>query len=430
MPTPTIAPTPTPDASDAPGSVRDSSSSGPGLEHEAFHGFPYSLIVFDRDGRFVATNLEGRRLIAAMGLTGESESEGEGEGGSEENEHELTCCRLLGCRVAEGVLADACLTELAKTRGRALPEVRVDLTTAEGERAMWVTAAPLLDSAELRVILQLRPGATQDRRRRTDPHWITGPRLRIRALGRTLVESPEGPIGGDWLDQRTGQLLKYLIAERNRPVHIDEIGESIWPGADFAIAGSVRYYIHALRGRLEPQRGPREPSRFITSNSGSYRLNLTHIEIDADEFEARLNAGLAAIEHDPELAATELERGLGLYRGDFLADSPYADWAMLERHRLRDLACTGLRSLAGIRLQARLIDSAARALEQLASLQPYDESVHRQLMELDIARGRRTDAVRRYDSLRTRIKRTFGHEPDFTPADLGPVDADLSTPGL
>jgi hypothetical protein len=67
---------------------------------------------------------------------------------------------------------------------------------------------------------------------------------------------------------------------------------------------------------------------------------------------------------------------------------------------------------------AHLIDSAARCLEQLATLQPGDESVHGLLMELDIMRGRRSDAVRRYASLRPRIRRTFGHDPDFTPADL------------
>ena len=39
-------------------------------------------------------------------------------------------------------------------------------------------------------------------------------------------------------------------------------------------------------------------------------------------------------------------------------------------------------------------------------------------MELNIACGRRSDAVRRYATLRSRLRRTFGHDPDFTPADL------------
>ncbi len=374
---------------------------GAALAQAAFQRFPYSLIVVDREGRLAAVNLAGEHLIEAMGLAGV----------------ELTCCMLLGCRSSESVLAESCLSELARDRGSALPEVRVDVPTAQGIRAMWVTAAPLQEDGS-HVVLQLRPGVTQDRRRRTDPHWMTGPRLRIHVLGRTIVESAEGSVGGEWLDQRTGQLLKYLIAERHRTVHIDEIGESIWPEADFAIAGSVRYYIHALRRKLEPQRGRREPSTFIASSSGGYRLNLDRVEVDVDEFETHVTAGLAALEDDPQLAGAEIERGMRSYRGDFLADSPYADWAMLERHRLHDLACMGLRSLAGIRLQAGLIDSAARSLEQLATLQPYDEGVHRELMELDIMRGHRSDAVRRYMSLRTRIRRTFGHDPNFTPADL------------
>jgi hypothetical protein len=32
--------------------------------------------------------------------------------------------------------------------------------------------------------------------------------------------------------------------------------------------------------------------------------------------------------------------------------------------------------------------------------------------------GRRSNAVRRYEMLRTRIRRTFGHDASFTPADL------------
>jgi len=371
------------------------------LEQEGFRRFPYSLLIVDGDKQVLARNLEAAKLIEAMDL----------------GDAALTCCALLGCRSEEGVLAGACLTELALSQEAPLPEVRVDIPTVEGIRAMWVAAAPLRQDVP-QVVLQLRPGIVQDRRRRTDPHWMTGAQLHIRVLGRTVVESAEGPIGGDWLEHRTGQLLKYLIAERHRAVHIDEIGENIWPGADFAIAGSVRYYIYALRRKLEPQRGRRELSTFIVSSSSSYRLNLDHVKVDADEFETRVTAGLAMIEREPQAAAAEIERGLSVYHGDFLADTPYADWALLERHRLHDLACVGLRSLARVRLEARLIDSAVRCLEQLATLQPYDESVHRQLMELDIMRGHRSDAVRRYASLRTRIRRTFGHDPDFTPADL------------
>ena len=371
------------------------------LEFEAFTGFPYGLLVLDRGGRVVCRNEEATRLIDAMGLPGVG----------------LTCCQLLGCRRPDTVLETACLTELALSRGTALPEIRVDLPTPTGPTAMWVGAATI-GSGNMRVVLQLRPGIARDRRRRTSPHWMSGPTLRIHTLGRTVVESVEGPISGAWLDQRTGQLLKYLVAERHRAAAVDEIGESIWPGADYAVGASVRYYVHALRRKLEPERGLREPSAFIAARCGTYRLKLDHVEVDADRFEAHVTAGVAAVESDPQAAAAEIERGLALYRGDFLADLPYAEWAMPERHRLHDLACMGLRRLADIRLELRLVDGAARSLERLATLQPYDEDVHRRLMELDIMQGRRSDAVRRYAALRCRIRRTFGHDPNFTPADL------------
>jgi DNA-binding SARP family transcriptional activator len=371
------------------------------LEWAAFQHFPYGILIVDRAGVIVSSNTQATRLIEACGLDATG----------------ARCCALLGCRSPETVLAEACLTELALERGEVLPEVRVDVKAGDGVKALWVTIAPLKQNLEHCVLL-LRPGPARDRRRRTDPHWMSGPSLRVRTLGRIVVESAEGPIDGSWLDQRTGHLLKYLLTERNRFVHADEIGESLWPNADFAIASSVRYYIHALRRKIEPRRGNREPSSFIVSRSGSYRLNLELIKVDADEFEALVSTGLGSAESDPQAAASSLERGLALYGGDFLADAPYEEWAMAERHRLHDLACTALRKLSKLQLDQGDVPRAFQALERLAKMAPYDESVHRQLMELDIAEGRRSDAMRRYNILRNRIRRTFGHDLDFTPADL------------
>jgi DNA-binding SARP family transcriptional activator len=212
--------------------------------------------------------------------------------------------------------------------------------------------------------------------------------------------------------------LKYLVAERHRSVPVEQIGESVWPQASYSIAGSVRYYIHALRSKLEPARAKRSPSSFIVSRAGGYRLNLDRVTVDADEFESRVSAGLATRQSEPEVADAQFESGLALYRGEFLADLPYAEWTLAERHRLHELACKALRELADLRLERRMPAAAMRPLERLAAMQPYDEAVHRQLMELDIASGQHSNAMRRYGALRTRIRRTFGHDLSFTPAEL------------
>jgi DNA-binding SARP family transcriptional activator len=391
---------------------------GSSLELDAFMAFPYGLLVIDHRGRLLCCNREAASLIKA----------------STPDTGDLSCCALFGCRRPGTALATSCLVELVLDQEGAIPELRVDIATSEGPRSVWIAAGPLGGSGgeQTRIGVQLRPAHAGDRRQRAERHWREGPRLNISTLGRTVVEAADGPIEGPWLEQRAGQLLKYLVATRHRSVAVDEIGESIWPGADYSIGASVRYYIHALRRKLEPQRGSRERSAFIEAGSASYRLNLELVDVDADQFEAHVTAGLARAQRDPRGAAAEIERGLAIYRGDFLADLPYAEWAMAERHRLHELACAGLSRMAEIRTGLRLLDSAARSLEQLATLQPYDEDVHRRLMEIDIMRGRRSDAVRRYASLRSRLRRTFGHDPDFTPADLAHPKPELyeRSPGV
>jgi DNA-binding SARP family transcriptional activator len=371
------------------------------LEQEAFRRCSYGLLVVDGNGRVICRNLEAERLLEMSGLT----------------EDELTCCALFGCRRSGSVLAETCLTERAVSRNSPLPEIRVDVSTKAGKRTVWIAAAPLTDDAS-RVVLQLRPGVLVDRRRRSDQHWRAEPGLRIQTLGATSVISADGSIDGDWLHQRTGQVLQFLIATRSRAVTVEQIGESIWPDADFSIAGSVRYYIHALRRKLEPSRAKRGRSAYILSRAGSYRLDLARVELDADDFERHADTGLALGDSDAASAAEHLGQALRLYTGDFLAELPYAEWAIAERERLRELACAALRTLAGIRSEHEQIDRAAACLERLAAMQPYDEDVHRELMQLDILRGRRSDAVRRYAALRIRMNRAFGQDPTFTPAEL------------
>src|SRR4051812_24496827 len=179
---------------------RDRATARGPLTSGVFHGFPYGILMVDAAGAVVAEN------GTATALLGETEPHHEPR----------TCCVLLGCRTSPP-LEDACITELALASAGPLPELRVDREESP-HGALWVTAAPL-DVEDARVILHLRPGDPRDRRRRTSPHWTAAPQLRIRALGRTVVESAERPIGGDWLHHRPGLLLKYLVAERGRMVH-------------------------------------------------------------------------------------------------------------------------------------------------------------------------------------------------------------------
>ena len=116
---------------------------------------------------------------------------------------------------------------------------------------------------------------------------------------------------------------------------------------------------------------------------------------------------------------------MGLYAGDFLADEPYADWARPERDHLRSVAGDALSMLARLRVDGDDLEGAARDLAQLAELEPFDVEVHRRLITLALRRGRRSDALRRYDAFRRRMLTTFGEELGFSLVELaGTRDAD------
>ncbi len=362
---------------------------------------PYGLVVVDERGSVLSAN----PAAIEMGWR------------SGESAPPTACHEMFSCRRPDGPCHQGCLVVRAAQSGEALPEIRVDTPSGGPVSALWVTAAPLgLGSG---VVLHLRPGDARDRRRRSDPHWIKGPELTIKALGRIRVDSREGPLGGSWLQQRPGQILKYLVCERDRVVQAEEIAESLWPSSGREALSSVRHFIHALRDKLEPGRPPRVASSFIVTVRGGYAINRRHVKVDADLFTAAVRDGLGAVDQgDDEAAAALLELAMSLYRGDLLEDERYAEWTMAERDRLRAMATDSVRALGRISLARGDHAGAAKQLERLSEFEPYDSDVQRELLRVLLLAGRRSEALRRYSTFRARLAREFKTEPGFTLADL------------
>jgi len=365
---------------------------------ELVEAIPYGIAV-----------VEGQRVVSANRATAEllwSAARGGPPGRCEE---------LFACRTPGGPCDGGCLCERAAASEGPLPEIRIDAHAGSATSAVWVTASPVGDGK--RAVLHLRRGDARDRRRRTDPHWLEGPELHIRALGRTWVASREGPLGGRWLAQRPGQLLKFLVCERNRVVHTEEIADALWPGAGRGGIGNVRHFMHGLRSRLEPDRVKGAESSFVVTVQGGYALNRRRVRIDVDEFERAVREGLAAGGTNEAAARVGLERALELYGGDLVADETYAEWAYVERDRLRTLAAQALRTLGRLALARGDLGGAGAALERLGDMEPYDADTHRALLAVWMAQGRRTDAARRFAAYRARVAREFGEGPGFSLAE-------------
>jgi DNA-binding SARP family transcriptional activator len=391
-----------------PGERRSSSAAGSPVDssqtiESLFDRIPYGLFTVNDAGTVLALNPAGRRLLL---------------GETRPSREPLSCCDLVCDWIDEGAGAPRCLTQEALATRQPSAEIVVRLRLRGGPSTAWVTVSSLGDRGG--AIFHLRADQVGEPARSTGAVAVPGPRLRVFALGQTRVESAAGgSIGGRWIEQRPGQLFKYLVCARQRVVDADEITRALWPGGRARTLSSVRYFVHMLRTRLEPAREAGTHSSFIVSRGGGYTINAARVWVDATEFEQGIAAGLAALAAEQrDVAIARLERAMSLYRGDFLEDEPYAEWALAERDRLRELAGRALRALTELRLAAGAVELAARHARRVADLEPHDSDAQRRHIELSLSRGRRSEAVRRYALFRRRLAHDFGEEPDFTLADL------------
>jgi DNA-binding SARP family transcriptional activator len=361
-----------------------------------FEQVTLGLAVLDASREVVAANRAFRVMLGADGHPPDGR----------------TCCRLFGCRQGVGLLARGCLTEMTLEAGD-LSEVPVSLSVAGIARAALIGTSriDLYGGSVLVEVSVERQG--QQRLRGPAPGHMSA-----FTLGRTRLEGQAGAVSDSWVEQRPAQLLKLLICERHRVVPVEVIAEALWSNASPETLTNVRQCVYAIRRRLEPGRGGPRDTSVITAHRGGYALNRDLVWVDADQFDVLIGRGLS-LHRAGEFARarTSIGEALDLYRGDFLSDEPYAEWALLERNRLTALASTGLRTLAAIEIRSRSYEAAAQALEQLTLIDGYDVAVERDLIALCMLRGRRSEARRRYIALRSRLLREFGEEPDFDLAD-------------
>ncbi len=383
--------------------------SGVGQSSELFERFPYGLVLVDRRRDVLSLNRFARELLTP------------GQNG--QDRHARDCCELI-CRRASLVPGDECLTKRALTSATPLPEIRMDIDKGRSQAAAWVTASTL-DPDGSRLLFHLRPGAPNDRRRRTVPHGTDGVSsakrtLRIFSLGGLRVERGDGWVAGDWLERRPGDLLRYLVCNRGGIVPEDQIAEALWPGADYGNASNrVRQTVYVLREKLEPGRPTRSPAEFVVSCQGGYQLDTERVSVDADRFEDQVRAGFTALAQEQEESALgHLKDAIGLYSDDFFADVPYMDWALEERDHLRELAGRALRTVSQIHSGAGDLAAAKEPARRLAAMEPFDTDVQQEFLGICVKQGRRSEATRRYELLSRRMRKEFGEDPDFSLSDL------------
>ena len=212
---------------------------------------------------------------------------------------------------------------------------------------------------------------------------------------------------------RTGSVLelcRYLIAHAGRPVPRDELLELLWPAVDPGQSGHRLHVTVSELRRLVDRPGTR--ASLVALVDDCYLLDGRAVLSDCDLFERRYHRGRAFVAAgDREGAAAAFGEALALYRGDYMADHPYAEWTQLRRAHFVERrldALTYLCEHAAARGDLASVEEHARSILAVDRLR---ERAHRQLMRRHYRLGQRGCAVRQYRDLVVLLGRELGVRP-------------------
>jgi DNA-binding SARP family transcriptional activator len=238
------------------------------------------------------------------------------------------------------------------------------------------------------------------------------PAIEIRSLGpfQVLREGSVIPVL-EWQSKKARDLLKVLVSRRGRAMTREGLCELLWPDEDPApLLNRLSVALATIRSVLDP--GRRLPAdHFIRADKASVSLDLDHVAVDLEAFfsEAR-NAlrGLEAAGTSEPGASDEVHRQLAAaetaYRGDYLEEDPYEDWASAVRDEARETYLAVARAMAARAGARQDADNAVRLYLRILDHDPYDEDAHLGLVDVLAAAGRHGEARRRYGVYTARME--------------------------
>jgi len=209
----------------------------------------------------------------------------------------------------------------------------------------------------------------------------------IRTLGGFRVERHGEPVtNSEWRSRKARQLLKMLISRRGRPTHREQLIDSLWPGeSDTKLSNRLAVAVSTIRGVLDPDRAY-EGDFFIKGDTETLRLDLNHLWVDVEQFLLLVAQVLAG-------DISKLDEAEALYRGDFLEEDVYEDWAQPMREEARALYMSLLRRRTELADQLG-VDQGIAARLRILELDPWDEEAHLGLVSALDAAGRHGEARR------------------------------------
>ncbi len=228
------------------------------------------------------------------------------------------------------------------------------------------------------------------------------PLLQFRLLGGCEIRWDSGP--RIKISIRKAQaLLAYLAVQSGKTTSRETLANLLWSDrGDKQAYGSLRQTLTVLRKALEPV----EPSPLIVEKDDIY-LDLSAIDVDAFTLTQLHTNG-----ND-----LELETAAALYRGDLLEgftlpDPVFDEWLEGARREYRQAGIRVLAQLLKLKTTKEAHEDAILCAQRLLNLDPLQESIHRDLMDLYVRVGQRNSALHQFELCRDLLERDLAVPPE------------------
>jgi predicted ATPase/DNA-binding SARP family transcriptional activator len=203
--------------------------------------------------------------------------------------------------------------------------------------------------------------------------------------------------------------------EADRPHSREELAGLLWPDyAEASARANLRSVLANVRGVLD-DRNAAPPFLAIVGETVQYnRAGDQHVDVAVFKREA---AGMYNGGRYDGQAVDELEAAVAQVRGPFMAgfslpDSPpFEEWVLLRREYFGRQVAAALKHLAGHWLAQDALAPALAYAERWAALEPWQEEAHQQVMRILAQSGRRSDALKYFETCRRILNMELGLEP-------------------
>jgi len=232
-------------------------------------------------------------------------------------------------------------------------------------------------------------------------------RLTLRLFGPPRLERDGAPI--ETAHRKALALLAYLAVMRQRPSR-EALAALFWPEAEPSRAyANLRHSLWELNQALG--------EGWVVADRDTVGLDPdTDLWLDVAQFRAAL-AKSQQVERDCGAGVPLLAEAAALYQDDFLAGfslkdaAAFDEWAFFEAEGLRRDLAAALETLVRCQCEQGQAEAAIPFARRWLALDPLNEAVHRQLMQVYAQAGQHSAALRQYQECARILRDEVGDEP-------------------